>query len=216
MIIHFPGKFIYLTAVQSFLMLKLLVLACFTLVTTYYTGLPNGWTMVDKKASIANVKLEVYFFDYMSRVQKLRPDIAQHKGREFTNILEEVQFQFPSYVAKQKLDKEDSAIYYILRPNASKKESAYFFDLQVVKLGRDFPLQDLEDLENYKQHVIKTIAAKGCRGSLVCEHSRFIQDAPDKKNLIGNGIQITDSIFTRVIPFEEIKKPFYNLIEANL
>jgi hypothetical protein len=196
--------------------MRLFLIICFLFFGGYGNNIPEGWTKVEKKAAVGKTKLEVYFFDYMSRVEKLHPDFSRYKGRAFTNILEEVQFQFPCYVAKRKLAEEDSSIYYVLRPNIVKKDQPYFFDLQIVKVGEDFPLENLENTKDYEHLIIKTIYATGCRGSLVCEHNRFIQNAPDRQKLIGNGIQITDSIFTRVLPYEEIKRPFFKLIEANL
>jgi hypothetical protein len=195
-------------------MRKQLLFLCIILVGYKTEKLPEGWTQIEK-TKIGGEKIEIYFFDYMVRLEKLQPDYLQYKGREFTNILQKVQFQFPAYVAKRKVDR-DSVIYFILRPNENKSDSPYFFDFEVVKVEKDFPLESLENKSAYKDKILKTLDAKGCRGSIVSEYNILIQNNPNKKKLIGNGIQIADSIYTRVIPYEELKKPFYKLIESAL
>lgn len=177
-------------------------------------NLPEGWIKIDK-AKINGDKVEIYFFDYMSKLDKIQPDYGQFKGRAFTKILQKVQFQFPAYVAKKAVPKEDSVIFFILRPNESKSASPYFFDLEIAKVHKDFPLLSLEDKTAYKDRILKTSDAPGCRGSLVSEYNKLIQNSPNKDKLIGNGIQITDSIVTRVLSYEELRKPFYKLIESN-
>lgn len=178
-------------------------------------NLPQGWTKIEK-LKIGNQKMEVYFFDYMTRLEILEPNLSQLKGRAFTNRLQKIQCSFPTYVAKRKLDESDSLIFYVLRPNESKIDRPFYFDLEIVKANADFPLDSLEEQNSYADKILKTVPAIGCRGSIVSEHNLLIQNNPDKAKLIGNGIQITDSIFTRVIPYEEIKKSFSKLIESNL
>ena len=153
----------------------------------------------------------------MSKLDQVQPDYTKLKGREYTNALKKVQFRFPAYAAKKReIKKEDSVLYFLLRPNESKADRPYFFDLQIVKVKKDFPIESLEDESKYKDRIIKTTDATACRGSLISEYNKAIQDNPNKDKLIGNGIQITDSIFTRVIPYSEFKNAFYRLIEANL
>ncbi|MEI9945888.1 MAG: hypothetical protein WDN26_16915 [Chitinophagaceae bacterium] len=177
--------------------------------------LPEGWIEIEK-TKVGGEKIEIYFFDYMSKLETIQPNYLQYKGREFTNFLQKVQFEFPAYVAKRDLKKEDSVIYFVLRPNIDKSDRPYFFDLEIVKVEKDFPINSLENKESYKYRILKTTDANGCRGSLVTEYNKIIQNNPNRAQLIGNGIQIADSIFTRVIPYEEFKKPFLKIIEANL
>jgi len=195
-------------------MKKYLLLTSVLLFAFKASELPEGWIRVEE-TQINGEKVEVYFFDYMSKLDKLQPEYSNQKGNELIKTLQKVQFQFPAYVAKKNVAKEDSVIYYILRPNESKSESPFFFDLEIVKVSKDFPLQSLEDKAAYKERILKVTDAKGCRGALVCEHNKLIQNSPNKEKLIGSGIQITDSIFTRVIAYKEIKNTFYRLIESN-
>jgi hypothetical protein len=195
--------------------MKYLLSICLIFFVLKTGELPVGWMQIEK-TKIGREKIEVYFFDYMSRLGELQPDYLQHKGREFTDILQKVQFQFPAYVAKRKVGKEDSVIYFILRPNEAKSNGPNIFDLEIVKVNEDFPLQSLEDKMAYKDRILKITDAPGCWGSLVNEYNKIIQDSPNKEKLIGNGVQITDSIFTRVIPYKELKRFFFKLIETNL
>ncbi|MGN6402278.1 MAG: hypothetical protein ACTHMD_17595 [Flavisolibacter sp.] len=195
--------------------MKTFLIGCIFLFGFTTGKLPEGWTKVDNP-KIAGKKFEVYFFDYMTRLQKLRPDIMQLKGREFTNALRDIQFQYPVYVAQTKADNKDSVIFYILRPNKAKIDRPFYYDLQVVKVNKDFSLEALENKDEYQKHIIKTIDASKCRGALVGEHNLLVQRNPNKKEMIGNGIQIADSIYTRVIPYEEVKSQYYKVIEDNL
>jgi hypothetical protein len=183
---------------------------------SFKTGkLPEGWTKVET-VTIASQKADIYFFDYMSKMEVREPDYRQYKGRAFTDILQKVQFQFPTYAAKMNADKNDSVMYYLLVPNVMKADEPYYFDLRIVRVGKDFQLSNFEDSAGYSGNIVRTVPAIGCRGSLLSEHNRIIQEHPNKEKLIGNGVQITDSIFTRVIPYAESKKAFLKLIEANL
>ena len=138
------------------------------------------------------------------------------KGREFTNALTDIQFQYPAYVAQRKVDGQDSIIFYILRPNPAKVDRPFFYDLEIVKVEKEFSLESLEQKTAFQGRTIKIVDAPGCRGALVNEHNLLVQRSPNKEQMIGNGIQITDSIFTRVIPYEEVKKQYYKIIENNL
>ena len=176
---------------------------------------PEGWTQIEK-TKIGGEDITIYFFDYLSRVEKLRPDYLQYKGRDLTNFLQNIQFQYPAYVAKRSLIQQDSVIYFVLRPNEKKADSPYPFDLEIVKTDKDFALQSLEDKATYKDKILKVLDANGCRGGLLSEYNKIIQSLRNKDEVIGNGIRITDSIFTRVIAYKEVKTPFYKLIESNL
>lgn len=91
----------------------------------------------------------------------------------------------------------------------------FHLDLEVIKVAKDFRIEKLEHKDNYKGYILKSMLAVGCRASTVCEYNLIIQQHPDRDKLIGNGFQIADSIFTRVIPFDEQKKSFYKVIEQN-
>ena len=195
--------------------MKILLLSCIFLLAFTDLKLPEGWAKIDKP-KIAGQKFDVYFFDYMTQLQKLRPDIMQLKGRAFTNALKDIQFQYPVYVAQRKVDGQDSIIFYVLRPNTAKMNRPFYYDLEVIKVYKDFSLASLENKSNYQNHILKTIDAPGCRGSLVGEHNLLVQRNPNKAQMIGNGVMIADSIFTRVIPYEELKKQYYKVIEDNL
>lgn len=195
---------------KYFLLLSTLFFFSFMAIKT-----PAGWEKIDK-AKVGKEKLELYFFDYMTRLEEARPDFSQLKGRDFTNALQQVQFRYPAYVAKRDLNKVDSVIYYVLRPDEAKSDQPFYFDLEIIKAGHDFSLDSLERKSSYENKIIKIVPAIGCRGALVYENNLLVQKNPDKDKLIGNGIQIAEGIFTRVIPFEEIKKPFLRLIESNL
>lgn len=64
--------------------------------------------------------------------------------------------------------------------------------------------------------IVISLDATGCRGGSIYEYNRVVQDNPDKKKLIGNAMRITDSIITRVIPYEETTNQFFRRIEADL
>lgn len=196
-------------------LMKTLLLSCLFLSAFSTVKLPEGWTKVDNP-KIAGQKFEVFFFDYMTRLQKLRPDIMQLKGREFTNALREIQFQYPTYVAQRKVEGQDSVMFYILRPNTAKIDRPFYYDLEIVKVEKNFCLASLESKDGYANHVTKTVDAPRCRGALVGEHNLLVQRNPNKDQMIGNGIPIADSIFTRVIPYAEVKNQFYKIIEDNL
>ena len=175
----------------------------------------EGWIQVEK-TKIAGEDFTIYFFDYLSKVEKLRPDYLQYKDQDLVNFLQKIQFLYPAYVAKRSIIQEDSAIYFILRPNEKKLDSPYPFDLEIVKTDKYFALQSLEDRATYKDKILKTLDANGCRGGLLSEYNKIIQSLQNKDEVIGNGIRITDSIFTRVVAYKEVKTPFYKLIESNL
>jgi hypothetical protein len=196
------------------MMKKYLLVTCITLFAFITNKLASGWVHIEQ-TTINNEKLDIYFFDYLSKLEKVQPDFIQYKGRAFTDVLKNVQFQFPAYVAKRSVH-EDSVIYYILRPNIKKADNPYFYDLEIVKTGKDFPIEDLEDQALYKEHIVKLIDTVRCRGALISEYNFIIQNNPDKDKLIGNGIQIADSIYVRVLPYKEVKGAFYKLIEVNL
>ena len=194
--------------------MKKYLLSCFFLFAFKATSLPVGWLEIEKTA-VKGEELEVFFFDYTSKLYEVAPDIEKYKERQFTNKLEEVQFQFPAYAAKRNVKGEDSVIYYILRPDKSKMDQPFYFNLEIVKTGKSFALESLEYKSNYQDHILKTVPAPTCRGSLISGYMSIIQDSPRKKELIGNGFRLTDSIFTRVLPYSEVRKPFYKLIEIN-
>ena len=110
---------------------KYLLSTCLIFFVFKIGELPVGWTKIEN-TKIGGEKIEVYFFDYMSKLDELQPDYLQHKGREFTDILQKVQFQFPAYVAKRNVANEDSVIYFILRPNEAKSDGPNIFDLEIV------------------------------------------------------------------------------------
>jgi len=196
-------------------MKTLLLFISLTFFISTVDKLPIGWKKIES-AKIGDTKMEVFFFDYMSKAVLLRPDITNLKGREFTTALEDVRFKFPSYVARGKASEKDSLLFYILRPNEEKRTSMFNLDLVIIKVSKDFAIEKLEYPDNYRAYIIKTVPASGCRGGIVCEHNLIVQQHSEKEKLVGNGYQIADRIFTRVIPFEEIKKPFYKLIEQNM
>lgn len=193
----------------------LLLITVFTLLTNSPKELPKGWRKIE--TSIINKEeFEIFFFDYMTRIVSTNPNILELKGRQFLNALEDVRFMYPSYVAKQLLPGQDSIIFYVLRPNEEKRKTMFHLDFEVIKVAKDFQIEKLELKENYKRYIIKSMLAEGCRAGSVCEYNSIIQQHPDKEKLIGNGFQIADSIFTRVIPYDEQKKSFYKIIERNM
>jgi hypothetical protein len=196
-------------------MKKYLLFICVLLAAFKPDQSPEGWTEIEK-TKIGGADITVYFFDYLSKVEKLQPDYLQYKGRDLTNFLEKIQFQYPAYVAKRSIIQEDSVIYFILRPNEKKKNTPFYFDLEIVKTHKDFALQLLEDKAAYQDKILKITDATGCRGGLLSEYNKIIQSLRNKDEIIGNGIRITDSIYTRVLPYKEIKAPLYKLIESNL
>lgn len=174
---------------------------------------PEGWTKVGKE-KFNGQKFEVYFFDYFSKVKELEPDLKNYKGSQFTDKLENVHFKFPLYVFSTR--KEEVWKYYILRPNEAKRGTPNFFDIDIVTTEHEMGLNGFEDRSGYKNILSKTIEAKSCRGELIYEYNQMIQRNPNKNNLIGNGIPITDSIFTRVIPYQETKTQFFKSIQEDL
>jgi hypothetical protein len=196
-------------------MKALLLILSLTFFTNTVEKPPIGWRKIEN-TKIGGTKMEVFFFDYMNKAVLVRPDITSLKGREFTTALEEIRFSFPYYVAKGKASDKDSVLFYILRPNGEKRKSMNHLDLEIVKVSKGFGLEKLEHQDNYKDYIIKSTPASGCRGGIVSEYNLIVQQHPEKDKLIGNGFQIADSIFTRVIPFEETKKSFYKLIEQNM
>lgn len=174
---------------------------------------PEGWIKVGNER-LNGQKYEVYFFDYFSRVKELEPDLRKYKGTQFTDKLENIHFRFPLYVFLAK--KKSSRTYYVLRPNKDKKGTPNFFNIDIINTENEIELTQLEDRSSYTDILSKTIDANSCRGELIYEYNQFIQRNPNKGNLIGNGIPITDSVFTRVIPYEETRNQFLNSIKDNM
>src|SRR5687767_6254881 len=103
-------------------MIKYLLLSCIILFSFKSNQLPEGWRQIEK-AEISGEKVEIFFFDYMSKLDEIKPDYLPVKGKEFLKFLENVYFQYPTYVAKKVVANEDSVVYFILRPNASKSDN---------------------------------------------------------------------------------------------
>ncbi len=194
--------------------MKKYIIVIIVALLSFKAGEPRGWAKVETR-KLKTYKAEVYFFDYFSKAAEVYPDISQFKGRAFVDKLADVHFRYPLYVAKVYL-KKDTIAYYILRPDRSRKGTPFMFTIDVVKSQQEYILDQLEDTLNYVADRIKIIDAKGCRGGSIYEYNRIVQDNPDNNKLIGNGMRMTDSIITRVIPYEETANPFFRLIEADL
>lgn len=178
-------------------------------------SLPKEWTLVEQ-TKIGDEEVNIYFFDYMSKLNDMPPDYLSYNGQKLVDFLRNVQFQFPTYIAKRKSATKDSVTYFVLRPDEGKIDQLYFFNLEIVKTAKDVPIELFEDKFKYKDKIVKTIPATRCEGSLLFENSSVIQKISNKKAIIGNGMPIADSIYTRVVPYKEIRESFFKLIESNL
>jgi len=177
--------------------------------------LPDGWTFIEKE-TIRKNRVDVYFFDYMTRLGKLKPEFKNASGRDASDMMTEVEFQFPTYIVEMSVKKNDSVYYFLLLPNPNKIQSPNWYDLVKIGYTEKVPLSTFEDSTKYKANVLSITDAVGCRGSLVYEHSYIIQASPDGKKAIGNGIQIVEGIFTRVVPYSEVKTALFRHIETTL
>jgi hypothetical protein len=168
---------------------------------------PEGWTKI-KTEKEGYRKFEVYFFDYLSRLEKDLPGIFDYKGKEFTDRLRTIHDKYPLYVFKTK--EKDSLVYFVLRTRPSApKDSSFTLCIDIIKTAAEYGLDRLEERNNYLYELKKTIPASSCRNGLAYEYSLIVQRNPDKKRLVGNGIAITQGIFVRVLPYEETKQQFF-------
>lgn len=191
------------------------LVACISFLVGTSNTLPKEWTLVEK-TKVEDEEVNIYFFDYMSKLNDMPPDYLSYNGKKLVDFLKNVQFQFPTYIVKRKNATKDSVTFFVLRPNREKIEQLYFFNLEIVKTAKDIPIELFEDKFKYKDKIVKTIPAIGCEGSLLFENSSVIQKISNKKAIIGNGMPIADSIYARVVPYKEIRESFFKLIESNL
>ncbi|MDF2192558.1 hypothetical protein [Paraflavitalea sp. CAU 1676] len=175
--------------------------------------LPDVWTKIET-TQVKGEDVEVFFCDFWAVIGKTQPDLFHIKGDAFVKEAQKIQQQLPTYVVKRKTSNADSVLYYVLRHNVEKKEDPFPFDIEVVRVAKEFPLQSLENRSNYRQYIDTILHAPGCRSYLLCEHHCLIQALKDKEKIIGSGMPVTEGIITRVLPYKSIKASFFNSLET--